>query len=129
MIHVLEGGAPELTRSMPALRRDPSRPEDVEKGPDDHWYDAARYLLLGIGHAPTFYDMDAGPKVSVKRLGAHSKEITVIEPAPAIAGQHDAAGDELLIDVGIGGVRSRDLDPFNGGHVDPFAAFKHLWGR
>lgn len=39
-----------LVRTLPAAPRDEQRPEDVDrKWPDDHWYDALRYLLLDLG--------------------------------------------------------------------------------
>lgn len=33
-----------LIETLPALQRDPRRPEDVLKSDDDHWYDSLRYL-------------------------------------------------------------------------------------
>jgi hypothetical protein len=37
-----------LIKTLPALVRDPSRPEDVDTKGDDHGYDALRYLLAGL---------------------------------------------------------------------------------
>jgi hypothetical protein len=42
----------ELIRTLPALQRDPRRPEDVLKCSIDHWYDALRYLLGELGLMP-----------------------------------------------------------------------------
>jgi hypothetical protein len=52
MLHVLDGTCPEFMRTMGELPRDPYRPEDVDTRSDDHWYDAARYLIMDIGRAP-----------------------------------------------------------------------------
>jgi hypothetical protein len=49
MLHILDGAAPELTRTLPDLPTDPNRPEDVDTDGEDHWYDALRYGLMGIG--------------------------------------------------------------------------------
>ena len=38
----------KLIETLPSLQRDPKRPEDVIKGPDDHWYDALRYLVMKL---------------------------------------------------------------------------------
>lgn len=48
MLHVLDGACPDFVRTMGELPRDPRRPEDVDTRGDDHWYDAGRYLLMGI---------------------------------------------------------------------------------
>lgn len=58
-LHVLAGKAPDLCRTMPLLDNDPDHPEDVDTTGDDHWYDALRYLLMGIGAAP-FYGAAGG---------------------------------------------------------------------
>lgn len=48
---------PNLIRTLPALQRDPRRPEDVFKSSIDHWYDALRYLLGELG----LMSPDTGP--------------------------------------------------------------------
>lgn len=55
-----------LIRSLPALVRDPKRPEDVDTRGDDHAYDALRYLILGLeglspGEAPPGRDRGRAP--------------------------------------------------------------------
>lgn len=43
-----------LIRTLPALPRDPKRPEDVDTGAEDHAYDALRYLVNELErHGPT----------------------------------------------------------------------------
>lgn len=49
MLHVLDGTCPQFAKTMASLPRDPHRPEDVDTDAPDHWYDAARYLLMSIG--------------------------------------------------------------------------------
>ena len=49
MLHVLDGACPQFTKTMASLPRDPHRPEDVDTDAPDHWFDAARYLLMSIG--------------------------------------------------------------------------------
>jgi hypothetical protein len=54
MLHVLDGCAPNLVRTLPALPYDPHRVEDVDTKADDHAADAARYLLHMLGGYPKF---------------------------------------------------------------------------
>lgn len=54
MLHVLDGTADYLLKSMEDLPRDPRKPEDVDTNADDHGYDALRYLVMGIGGGPSF---------------------------------------------------------------------------
>lgn len=61
MLHVIEGTCPDLLRTMENLPRDPHRREDVDSSAEDHWYDAARYLLMGIGGGSSFPVIDALP--------------------------------------------------------------------
>lgn len=49
MLHILDGTCPQLVKTMGDLPRDPHRPEDVDTDAPDHWYDGARYLVMGIG--------------------------------------------------------------------------------
>lgn len=45
---------PKLIETLPALQRDPKKPEDVDvKAPEDHWYDALRYGLMLIDRTST----------------------------------------------------------------------------
>jgi hypothetical protein len=48
-----------LIRTLPALPRDPRRPEDVDTKAEDHAYDALRYLLAHV--ARSTYDDSEGP--------------------------------------------------------------------
>lgn len=61
MLHVLDGTCPDLLRTMENLPRDRNKPEDVDSSAEDHWYDAARYLIMDIGGGPSFPMMDAMP--------------------------------------------------------------------
>jgi hypothetical protein len=63
MLHVLDGACRELVTTMSNLPRDPKRPEDVDTNSPDHWYDAARYLVMAIGTAPRFHFPDPEPEV------------------------------------------------------------------
>lgn len=49
LLHVFEGAAPELARTLPSLPYDPKHVEDVDTNAEDHHYDALRYLLMGLG--------------------------------------------------------------------------------
>lgn len=57
-LHVLDGAAPNLVRTLPALPRSPLHPEDVETHSDDHVADATRYLLMELGRASQFLFFD-----------------------------------------------------------------------
>ncbi len=74
MLHVLDGSCPEFVRTMGELLRDPHRPEDVNTDGDDHWYDAGRYLLMGIGQTPLVMSRPEGqlPTRSTRRPGVRS---------------------------------------------------------
>jgi hypothetical protein len=47
-LHVLDGRAPNLVRTLPGLPADPLKPEDVDTSAEDHAYDALRYLLMAL---------------------------------------------------------------------------------
>ena len=47
-LHVLEGAAPNLIRTLPALAYDQRKPEDVDTKSEDHAPDALRYLLINL---------------------------------------------------------------------------------
>jgi phage terminase large subunit len=53
-LHVLEGTAPELVRTLPTLPYDLKKIEDVDTNAEDHHYDALRYLLVMLGSGPRF---------------------------------------------------------------------------
>lgn len=65
MLHVLDGAAPELVRTLPNLPYDPRKIEDVDTDAEDHWYDALRYLIMGVGGGPSLvlFDEDRSPIV------------------------------------------------------------------
>jgi hypothetical protein len=64
MLHVLQGTAPELTRTLPNLPYDPRHVEDVDTRGEDHQYDALRYMLMAIGGRTEFYlEPDPDPNV------------------------------------------------------------------
>lgn len=50
-LHVLEGGAPNLCRTLPTLPYDtaPAKVEDLDTKAEDHAADALRYLLINVG--------------------------------------------------------------------------------
>jgi hypothetical protein len=62
MLHVLDGACPKFAKTMGELVRDPHRPEDVDSDGPDHWYDAARYLLMSIGGGAQFPLHDLPPE-------------------------------------------------------------------
>ena len=70
-------------KTVPALPREPKRPEDVLTTAIDHLYDATRYCLMSIGGAggPVIYDNDDGPnrRLTVEEMGGH-------EPQPLVLG-------------------------------------------
>lgn len=68
MLHVLQGTAPELVRTLPNLPYDPRHPEDVDTHAEDHEYDGLRYMLMAIGGRAEFYlepdpDPNAPPRL------------------------------------------------------------------
>lgn len=48
MLHVLEGTAPNLTRTLPDLPFDRNKVEDLDTESEDHAADALRYLLMEV---------------------------------------------------------------------------------
>lgn len=58
-LHVLEGTAPNLVRTLPDLPFDPHRVEDLDTAAEDHAADALRYLL---GHAARGVASVAAPR-------------------------------------------------------------------
>ena len=54
-LHVLDGAAPNLVRTLPALPYDPHRTEDVDTHAEDHAADALRYALINLGQGPKFF--------------------------------------------------------------------------
>lgn len=57
--HVIEGHCPVLVETVPALQRDPVKPDDaLTRNVADHMPDAVRYLVMavGAGGSPVFYD-------------------------------------------------------------------------
>lgn len=55
MLHVLDGSAPGLMKTMASLPRDPRRPEDVDTNAPDHHYDGLRYLIMSLGVGAQFH--------------------------------------------------------------------------
>jgi len=76
-----------LCRTMPMLDNDPDKPDDVDTDGEDHWYDAFRYLLMGIGVTPIM-GTDFGSTAPVA----------------------DLLGGPLLVDLGGLGATPYDLD-------------------
>lgn len=64
MLHVLDGRAPNLVRTLPTLPYDTtaSKVEDVDTKAEDHAADALRYLLINLGR-PSIEGFDLGPVV------------------------------------------------------------------
>lgn len=62
MLHVLDGAAPNLVRTLPTLPYDTTagRFEDVDTKAEDHAADALRYLLINLGR-PSIEGFDLGP--------------------------------------------------------------------
>lgn len=54
MLHVLDGRAPNLVRTLPSLPYDSKRPEDVDTDAEDHVADALRYLLINLAQPSSF---------------------------------------------------------------------------
>ena len=60
-LHVLDGTAPNLVRTLPAVPYDKLKVEDVDTHSEDHAADALRYLLMGIGGGPGEFFFPAQP--------------------------------------------------------------------
>lgn len=92
LLHVLDGTCPDLVRTMSDLPRDPTRPEDVDSGAEDHWYDAARYLVMDIGGGPQF-PTDLGPteqeqSAQLVAFGRYAIDPSLLSP-PALSATAD----------------------------------------
>jgi hypothetical protein len=61
MLHVVDGACPKFVLTMGNLPRDPHRPEDVDTDGPDHWYDAARYLIMAVGTESSWVFPPDGP--------------------------------------------------------------------
>lgn len=60
-LHVLDGTAPNLVRTLPTLPYDAHKPEDVDTHADDHVADSLRYLLINLGQRVSFvFDDEPG---------------------------------------------------------------------
>jgi hypothetical protein len=89
MLHVVEGGCPELLVSMETLPRDPHKPEDVDTNADDHHYDSLRYLLMAVGVAPQMiFDEDDDSRELVQRglYGYNPADLSIpaLTPEPGV---------------------------------------------
>jgi phage terminase large subunit len=81
-LHVLDGAAPNLCRTLPDAPYDPIRVEDLDTRVEDHACDSLRYLIASTGLTGqiTVPD-DPGPrKLTVQELGGP-------DPLPLIAGR------------------------------------------
>jgi hypothetical protein len=82
MLHVLDGAAPNLCRTLPDQPFDTTRVEDMSTTGDDHACDSLRYLIAstGLTGRVTLPD-DPGPRrLSVQELGGP-------DPLPLIGGK------------------------------------------
>ena len=73
-MHVLEGAAPHLVRTLPALpHASTGNPEDADTHAEDHAPDALRYLLINLGtESGWLFRSDEDPTVDpeiAERLG------------------------------------------------------------
>jgi hypothetical protein len=73
-LHVLEGCAPNLVRTLPDLPYDPVRVEDVDTKAEDHLADALRYVL---------HTLSAGSRVVTGSMGFAADEHRRVEFADA----------------------------------------------
>lgn len=58
MLHVLDGTAPNLVRTLPSAPYDPRKVEDLDTSYEDHALDALRYLVMSIGSTAQFVMAD-----------------------------------------------------------------------
>jgi hypothetical protein len=65
-LHVLDGAAPNLVRTLPALPHDQTKVEDVDSKAEDHAPDALRYLLINLGDGSSGFitDDDTGDEAT-----------------------------------------------------------------
>lgn len=70
LLHVLDGRAPNLVRTLPALPYDPRKPEDVDTHAEDHAADALRYLLINLGGSGPSFVFDDDPAAGDLALDA-----------------------------------------------------------
>lgn len=83
MLHVMDGRAPDLVRTLPELPLDPRNSEDVDTTGDDHAYDALRYLLMGVGTIPQFvFDTAPDPLLMHDIGGVAADPAVLATPRP-----------------------------------------------
>lgn len=70
LLHVLDGAAPNLVRTLPELIHDDKRVEDVDTKGEDHAPDALRYLLMFLPVPGHKREAKQEPSTTVERLEA-----------------------------------------------------------
>lgn len=88
MLHVLDGTAPNLVRTLPAVPYDKHRVEDVDTDSEDHGVDSLRYALMGIGGGPGEFIWPAEKKTGLdgrplgERVAGPEHAPTQVTPGP-----------------------------------------------
>jgi hypothetical protein len=119
MLHVLDGAAPNLCRTLPDAPYDKVRVEDLDTSCEDHAIDCARYLVASVASAggPVLYPEFAGDgplrPLTIAEMGGP-------EPQPRILGS-PYAGDMRagLAELGISFERDDGAKP-GGTQRSPF---------
>lgn len=89
LLHVFEGAAPDLMRTVGDLPRDPHRPEDVDTNAADHHYDAIRYMVTSVGGGPEFVMLDEIPTVPDRAPALAPGGMFAIRPTEEFPVWHD----------------------------------------
>lgn len=100
MLHVLDGAAPNLVRTLPDLPYDTVRVEDVDTKVEDHAADALRYLIHSTGSTarPVLHDDDGWTPELLRTL-------TVVEMGgPVPLPQHGSYAGDMSVGLAELGV-------------------------
>jgi len=115
MLHVLDGAAPNLCRTLPDAPYDNVRVEDMSTTCEDHACDSLRYLIAstGLTGQVTLPD-DPGPRrLTVQELGGP-------DPLPLIGGRFAGNMRQGLEDTGVSFARDDDGPPPGSTQPSPF---------
>jgi phage terminase large subunit len=105
-LHVLDGAAPNLCRTLPDAPYDPIRVEDLDTKCEDHACDSLRYLIASTGLTGQItLPEDPGPrKLTVEEMGGPT-------PLPLIAGRFAGNLRQGLAEAGVDFSRPDDGKP------------------
>jgi hypothetical protein len=117
MLHVLDGAAPNLCRTLPDLPFDSIRVEDADTKVEDHACDSLRYLIAStsLTGVVTLPDEPGQRRLTVEEMGGPT-------PLPLIGGRFAGNLRQGLAEAGVDFSRPDDGSPAPGStQKSPFA--------